>query len=732
MKINQENKKNGNKKDVFILLAIAVLLVIILPGLVAEEGMWPLSEIHKLDLKSRGLKISAEDIFSPDTNSLVYAIVQIGATGSFVSEDGLILTNHHVAFNAVQAASSPERDYLKNGFIARTRTEEIEARGMTARIAESFRDVSKEVLGAVKPGLTPEARTEAIKKKIKEIEATEEKANPGKRVEVSEMFPGKSYVLFVYTDIKDIRLVYVPPRSIGEFGGEEDNWMWPRHTGDFAFLRAYVGPDGKPADYSKNNLPFKPRRFLKIEPRGVKENDPVFLLGYPGRTSRHMTSHFLSYEEEIRMPYVADWYEWQIALMEKMGKDDRAVALKHAARIKSLANTMKNFRGKLQGMKRLRITERKREEERALQSFIEKDARRKAAAGELLSKFGSIYQDMRQDFERRMITSFLRSQVNLVNAAFTVYEASIERPKKDAERAPEYTDRNFSRTVKRLELSLENTHLPTDQAILKELLRRASKVLDDFQSTTLKAKLSGLNTEKDLDEFISNLYSTTGLLDKAQLNKNLSKSQKDLMAASDPALELAAALYLEVKAVRRQEDAWNGLINELYPKLLDVKEAYLSKNFIPDANSTLRLTLGKIKGYTPRDAVFYHPFTTLTGLLEKTTGEEPFDTPDGLVALIKAGDYGRYLPEGFSNMPVCILYDADTTGGNSGSPVLNARGEVVGVNFDRTFEATINDFAWSADYSRSIGVDIRFILWLLEKFAQADFLLRELGVSEKN
>jgi hypothetical protein len=311
-------QKQGRVFGAAVLILLPVLVIALAPSR-PDEGMWPVSEIRKLDLRAKGLEIAPEEIFSPDRIGLVYGIVQLGATGSFVSPEGLILTNHHVAFGAAQAASTTENDYVRNGFLARTRGEEIEAKGMTARITESFRDVSAEVLAAVKPSMDAAARTKAAERKVKEIVAAAEKANPGKRADVSEMFAGKTYVLFLYTNLKDIRLVYVPPRSIGEFGGEEDNWMWPRHTGDFSFLRAYVGPDGGPADFNKANIPYSPKRFLKVAPQGLRENDFVFLLGYPGRTYRHTTSPFLAYEEEVRMPYVADWYAWQIALMEKMG-----------------------------------------------------------------------------------------------------------------------------------------------------------------------------------------------------------------------------------------------------------------------------------------------------------------------------------------------------------------------------------------------------------------------------
>jgi len=711
-----------------VLFVLVPAVVIALAPAGSEEGMWPVSEIRKLDLRAKGLEIAPEEIFSPDRVGLVYGIVQVGATGSFVSADGLILTNHHVAFGAAQAASTSANDYIRDGFLARTRGDEIEAKGMTARITESFRDVSADVLRAVKPSMSPEERTRATERRIKEIVAAAEKAEPGKRAEVSEMFAGKTYVLFVYTHLRDIRLVYVPPRSIGNFGGETDNWMWPRHTGDFSFLRAYIGPDGAPAEFAAANVPYRPKRFLKVAPEGVRENDFVFLLGYPGRTYRHATSSFLAYEEEVRMPYVADWYAWQIDLMDRMGRAGRAVELKHESRIKGLANTMKNYRGKLQGMKRVGIVAGKKDEERRLESFIAADPGRAARFGGLLSRFAAVYGEMRADAEYRLVMGYLRSGVNLLGLASTIHEASLERPKKDLEREPAYMDRNFPQTRRRLGLTLDNYYEPTDRAVFKELLLRLARFDQGRKLSAFASIVAAADRDRAAEDLIAGLYGRTRLADKPWALAALDKPAAELKALNDPLLELAAALYPEYKTLRAREDAWNGALDGLYPLLLEVKSGFEAQDFIPDANSTLRLTFGRIKGYSPADAVRYGPFTTLDGVLEKSTGREPFDAPAKLFDLRRAGDFGRFKPEELESVPACVLYDADTTGGNSGSPVLNARGELVAVNFDRTYEATINDYAWSPDYSRSIGVDIRYVLWVTEKFARARFLLDEMGV----
>lgn len=708
--------------SLFIILAVFILATM----LVADEGMYPLSEVPRLSLKEKGLRMDPALIYDPAKNSLLYAVVQIGATGSFISEDGLIITNHHVAFGAVQSVSSPERDYLKNGFLARNRAEEIPVPGRTARITESFRDVSAEVLSMVKPNMTGAERARAIEKQIKKIVAEAEKANPGKRAEVAEMFPGKSYWLFIYTDLKDLRLVYVPPLSIGNFGGEDDNWMWPRHTGDFTLMRAYVAPDGKPAEYSEKNVPFKPRTYLRVNPAGVKEGDFVFLLGYPARTYRHLPASYLAFEQNVRMPAVADWYEWQIKLMEEMGKSSREIALKHDARIRGLANTMKNYRGKLAGLKRLDFLTQKRQEEKALQEFIQQDPKRQKIYGQLLPELEKIYAGMSAEFPRAFILDNLRRSVILFQNALTLVEAAHERQKPDLERNAAYMDRNFKQTRQRLALTLKSSfYLPTDVAIFKELLKRALALPDDKKIEAL-SKLSAGGS--NLDEAVDSVFKSTRMADPEFINSLWDKKPEEIKRVDDSLIKLALALYPEYQKLEEINKARKGQLDELQARLVDVRQEFLGKQFIPDANGTLRLTYGRVEGYEPRDAVYYKPFTTVHGIAEKTTGQPPYDTPEKLLQLIKERRFGKFINPALNTISVCFLYSTDTTGGNSGSPIIDADGRLVGINFDRVWEATINDFVWSPKFSRSIGVDIRYVLWVLKEFAGADHLLREMGV----
>jgi Peptidase S46 len=714
-------------RSLVIALALCSSIFVLQIDLSADEGMYPISEIHKLNLKKLGFRIDSKTLYNPNGVSLIDAIVRVGGcTGSFVSPEGLVITNHHCAFGAVSAASSVEHDYITDGFLAKDRTQEIPARGMTIRITESYNDVSREVLGAVDDGMSMAERAKAIREAMRRIAEAAEKANPGKQASVSEMFAGRNYVLFLYAQIKDVRLVYVPPRSIGEFGGEDDNWVWPRHTGDFSFVRAYVAPDGSPAEYSKDNVPYKPRRFLKVNPRGVDDGDFVFILGYPGRTFRHQPSGFLNYDEEVRLKYVADFYDWQIRLMEQLGKDDRAIGLKFESRIKGLANVMKNYRGKLKGLKRLGLVDQKLREEKALQEFIEANPGRKATYGDVLAELNGVYDQMIANAGRELFLDMLNSSPTLLSRASLVYNAVLEREKPDSLRIEAYSDKNFEKTKTALRSSFGNSVESMERPLLIELLRRAGLLKGSMRLAMLDSIVA---TPGTIARFVDRAYSSSPLKDAEQAVGLMDLSMDQLMANHDPLLALAASLRPVVQELRDTREQRTGLINKYYPLYVDVKEQFQKADFIPDANGTLRLTFGHIKGYSPADAVYMSPLTSLTGVLQKTTGEPPYyNTPERLIEQARARNYGQYKDKKLNDVPVGLLYNTDTTGGNSGSPLMNAKGELVGVNFDRAYEATINDYAWSDSYSRSIAVDIRYVLWVTKYVGGVDYLLKEMAV----
>ncbi|MBN2011938.1 S46 family peptidase [candidate division KSB1 bacterium] len=708
------------------LLPIMLLFTFSVPCF-AVEGMFPLNDIHTLDLHQHGFEISADAIYNPDGISLIDGICKVnGCTGSFISDDGLILTNHHCAFRTVQMASTNGHDYITSGYVASNRTEEFPAAGYAVRITKWYRDVTADVLSAVTETMRMAERTRAIDKRRNEIITRVEHDYPGHRAEIAEMFIGKTYVLFVYIYLKDVRLVYAPPRSIGEFGGEIDNWMWPRHSGDFSLMRAYVAPDGTPADYAPTNVPYHPKTRLTIQPDGVNTGDLVFLIGYPGRTYRHQTSDFPAYEQEVRMPFVVDWYQWQIDMMNAMGQSDRTIALKHASRIKSLSNTMKNYRGKLKGINREHLIARRRKEEAALQKYIMDDANRAAQYGTVQTELADIYSNVRTHTDRTMILHYLNKNVTLLNIAYTLYEAAVERQKPDVERKADYTERNFGQTKQKLEQSLHDFYQPTDQQIFNALIAKATTLLPDQHIAPID---SIMEAYPSIDEFLDTIYHNTTLTNADTVRTLFIKTPEQLTQCSDPFVQLARHLYPLYAAIDNESKSRKGATDQLYAKLYDVKAEFLKQKFIPDANGTLRLTFGQINGYSPNDAVWCQPITTVTGILEKDTGQEPFNSPSRLLDLIHEKKFGKYVQPKLSSVPCCILYDTDTTGGNSGSPVFNAHGELVGLNFDRTYEATINDYAWSENYSRSIGVDIRYILWILDEYEDVDYLLTEMGVN---
>lgn len=697
-----------------------------------EEGMFPLSEIHKLDLKKAGLKIDQNEVYNPNGTSLVDALVNVGGcTGSFVSDQGLIITNHHCAFSAVQLASTPENDYLNNGFVAKSQEKEIEAKGLTCRITDSYEDVSDRVLGAANGIQDPASRLQVINNAIKNIVAEAESKDPSIKAEVSEMFIGKTYVLFRYKTILDVRLVYIPHRGVGEFGGETDNWVWPRHTGDFSFMRAYVGKDGKPAKFSKDNIPYTPKKFLKVNPNGTNEEDFVFILGYPGRTFRHRPASFVAYQEKFLLPYTADLFEFQNSTMEAIGKRDKATGLKLATRIKRNANVMKNYRGKLNGLKGIGLVAQKAKEDEALSQFINSDLELKSKFGNLMENIDHLYQQINSDAQRDLWFSQIYNSTSLLQVAKQINTFKSNLDAKPTSQKEAYFNANIESLKNTLNTVYDAFDMEVDKKLLKRMMSDATKLNSNQKVTAVdKVTSKGSNSENMINDFIIDSYNLSRLKDQQFVLNTLLRSIRSISDYNDAILLFERDLNKQIAELKPEKDRREGLLNKLMGDYVNAKEKFLKRDFIPDANSTLRLTYGYVRGYSPADANFMAPYTSIKGIIEKgSTGNPDFNYPQSIKTLWEAKDFGIFAKPSLNDVPVAFLYNMDTTGGNSGSPIMNANGELIGVNFDRAYGATINDYAWNESYSRSIGVDIRYVLWVAQKVDHADFLLKEIGVN---
>lgn len=717
-----------------LILGLVILAgTIVLPSLSLkkqEEGMFPLSELKNVDVKKAGLKIEPSALYNPDGTSLIDAIVRVGGcTGSFLSEEGLIVTNHHCAFSFVQAISDVKNDYIKYGFLAENRAQEVPAKGLVCKITASYKDVSEGVLEGTQ-GLDAVGRLKKIADNIKRITATENEQNKGLQCEISEMFTGKTYVLFRYKLLKDVRLVYVPPVSIGAYGGELDNWVWPRHSGDFAFLRAYVAPDGSPADYNEKNVPYKPVKYLKVNPKGVNENDFVFILGYPGRTYRHQPAGFYEYHEKYFLSYISNLFDWQINYMEQLGKEDYALSIKYAARIKSLANTTKNFKGKLQGFRRADLTKKKREEEQQLQQFIEGNNELKTKYGKVIPRINELYNNLMTVASRNMWLDQIYNVAPVIytSATLATYKEAYQKLGTDEERKA-FVENQQAAIRKAFAKPVGMYDANIDKAALVKMLADAAALGGANALPSVQKFLNGRTSVAQIQQLVDELFAKSKLTSQKQMNEWLEKDIVALLTYQDDLVSFAGELNAELVRFDAEDQQRDGELNQLMASLVEVKQLWKQKSFVPDANSTLRFTYGYVKGYSPNDGLYAKPFTTLKGVIEKSDSLE-YQLLDAIRQLYASGDIGPYEHPTLHDLPVNILYNLDTTGGNSGSPVMNANGELIAINFDRAFTATINDYAWNETYSRSVGVDIRYVLWVLQKVAKANHVVQEMSMAK--
>lgn len=697
-------------------------------GTNADEGMWLPNQIKYLNLEELGLKIDPEAIYRQDGTGLVSAVVNLGGgTGEFVSPEGLILTNHHVAYGALQRASSKEKDYITDGFLAMTGKDEIPAQGYQAGVLLKYEDVTARVNSYLKPGMKPKEKYDAYDRAMKELVAEGEKGGKDFRCVLSSMYSGNSYYLFTFKQIRDIRLVYAPPADLGNFGGEIDNWMWPRHTCDFSFLRAYVGPDGTAADYSPDNVPYKPKVWLKPSLEQLKEGDLTFIVGYPGRTYRNYSLAEIEADTDGITKRLKNMKEL-IGFYEEAGRQDKEVEIRYASSVRGLYNGLKNIQGKLEGFEKYGIMEKKAAQEKELIDWI-------SAVPARSKKYGWVVEDMKAFIEKQKAFNARGEMLNgvlsgstIISQAYTIVRAVDEMQKPDKDREASYQERNLPRLKERIKLAERGYVFDVDRELFEWVLERMKKEHPDESKwpAAVKSLLSG--DDAAIEARVSDMYAGTSLDDPEKRLEMLSLKPRDLAAVGDPFLKLAADLEKELKVLREEG---KGLSTERNDVKMNYEAAILEMKkgvYAPDANGTIRFTYGPVKGYEPRDAVIYLPQTTLSGVIEKNTGKFPFNVPDNLRQIWEKKDFGPYLDKGLGDVPACFLNTTNVTGGNSGSPTLNARGEQIGIIFDMTYESVIGDYYIIPELQRSISVDIRYVLFVTEKFSGATHIIKEMGL----
>lgn len=710
------------------LLLLFIAHFVLISFACAQDGMWMPHQMKMLNLQEQGLEMNPNDLFKEDGTGLMSSIVHLGGgTGEFVSKEGLILTNHHVAFGAIQRASDTENDYIKHGFLASTKEQEIPALGYIANVLLGYEDVTNKVLKVLKPKMSFTEKSDAINKISAKLIAEAEKEGVDIQARFSSMYSGNKYYLFRFKHLKDVRIVYAPPRDIGNFGGDVDNWMWPRHTNDFTFLRAYVSKDGNGAAYSKDNVPYQPKSVIKISLDGLKEGDFTFVMGYPGRTYRNYT-HQEVVNSLNSLKYRLNEYLANIAFFEAEGEKDREVEIKYARTVKSMHNARKNYQGKLEGFEKIDLLGKKKAQEAEVANWVKNKNKEEYSSALIdFESFLDSYQawSNKNTLTRNMVSS--RYGSTLLSQAHYVYRTTVHRDKKDSKREARYQDKNWEDLKRRNLLTERGYKLNIDREFLKFRLKRLMNEPFDNIPTALK-DLIGQKSEDAIDTYVDHLYDNSKLGDPQERIKMMEMTPAELLKLNDPLIQLASELEKELSIIRLDTKEKDQEYRDLKAKYLAAVLEMKNHKLAPDANSTIRFTYGTVKGYKPFDGAYYEPFTTLSGVMDKETGEFPFHVPSKLKELYNARDFGRYEDPKANDIITCFLNTTNVTGGNSGSPTINAKGEQVGIIFDMTYESVTGDYFVVPELQRTISVDIRYVLFVTEKFSGAGFLLKEMGL----
>lgn len=701
-------------------------------------GMWMPTQMtlpqHVDTFQKLGVQIGAQVLADPLAAPLAGVVWLGGCTASFVSPEGLIVTNHHCIQGALRNNSTKDANLIENGYLAKTRADE-KSIGPEGRVfvVQAYKDVTKEMRDGLEAIADPIKRKEESEKRYKSLIAACEKDRPHLRCQVAGFFGGGMYQLIEMLEIKDVRLVYAPHRSVGKYGGEIDNWEWPRHTGDWGFYRAYVAPDGSPAPYSPENVPFKPKHYIRVTAAGLKPNDFVLVTGYPGRTERTVTAAEVQHDVEWFYPYLITYYHERYKIAEAHVKDGGETGFKATNMKDGLQNGLEKFEGTLAGLKGGDLLERKQELDKKIKQWAAQPGNEKhAAAIEKLEKqLAEDFRTARVDFDRR----FALGGSRLLSTATSFARWADERVKKDADRKPGYQDRDMPRALD-FQRSFSKSYDQTlDREGFRLALVRALQLPEaerPWLATLLGTKKGQKIDEALIDKTLAAWYKATKLEDdKVRIALLQKGTMKQLKASKDPFVKAALRIWPLIKAQEKKDDAEAGERMLLRPSYVEGMKAVLGGALAPDANSTLRITYGTVRSFKPasKDPAD-SPFTTATQILSKNTGTEPFNAPASQLEAIKAKNFGPYAdPALGGDLPVNFLADLDITGGNSGSPVLNDKGELVGLAFDGTKSGLASDVVFNGSTTRMISVDARYMLWQMDLLDDADHLIKEMGLT---
>jgi len=683
------------KKLLIILLALAAVM----PAR-ADEGMWlPVLINQRIkDMRAKGFKLKAEDVYSVNKACLKDAVVLFGSgcTGELVSDEGLLFTNHHCGYSQIQRHSSVEHDYLKDGFWAMTRDQELPNKGLTVSFLEYMEDVTDAVLKGYAEGMTEKQRDSVIRVNSYALVADATKEGKGLRANVEALFYGNQYFLFVFRTFRDVRLVGAPPSSIGKFGGDTDNWMWPRHTGDFSIFRIYADKDNNPADYSEDNVPYHPKKFFKISRKGVKEGDFTFVYGCPGSTKEYVTADEVEYVGNVSDPKKIDLRTKRLDIIKKYMGQSQAVRIQYSSKAASVSNAWKKWQGEAKGIRRMNTIAKKK----AYQERFKEWAKGTRYDG-LVEKLEALYAKRNPYYLAYEYYNETARAVEILQFASAVKNSLKNKKAKDDI----------------AEMFFKDYYQPVDEEVFSAMLDAFAKDMpEDFQPQYFKDKLKEYGS---VDNWRKDLFAKTLFTDKAKV---LALDKKDAeTVAKDPAFELYDAFYQwYFKTLRPEINQVNSQIRLAYRDYMQGQMDFEpQKQFYPDANLTLRVAYGHVKGYSPADGIYFSPVSTLKGIIEK-------DNPDIFDYNIPQALRDIYAEGGHEDQPVCFIATNHTSGGNSGSPVINADGNLVGINFDRVWEGTMSDIVYDPDVCRNISLDIRYLLFNIEHIGHAGYLFDEM------